>query len=160
MGGGVFTREERAVVLFLVVSLSIGCVILGVGRIAPSAVPPFDEVDAPEGTAIPSVEPSWPVDINAADADDLTRLPGIGPARAAAIVGLRTERGAFGSVEELLDVKGIGPVTLERIAPLATAGAMAGSCPDSAGTSGSDQDRAAASAEGLAAESSHGGSLP
>jgi hypothetical protein len=56
------------------------------------------------------------LDPNAASAASLTVLPGIGPVRAAAIVAER-ERAAFGSVAELRRVRGIGPVTLARIAP-------------------------------------------
>ncbi|MGH0029532.1 MAG: ComEA family DNA-binding protein [Myxococcota bacterium] len=56
------------------------------------------------------------LDPNRASAETLTVLPGIGPARAAAIVAER-ERRPFAAVEELARVHGIGPVTLARIAP-------------------------------------------
>lgn len=58
-----------------------------------------------------------PFDPNLADAATLETLPGIGVVRAAAIVRER-ERGRFESVEDLLRVRGIGPATLARIAPL------------------------------------------
>lgn len=65
------------------------------------------------------------LDPNRADATTLEVLPGIGPARAAAIVAARCER-TFASVSELRRVPGIGPRTLERIAPaLAVSGAPA-----------------------------------
>ncbi|KTR06400.1 hypothetical protein NS184_09435 [Curtobacterium luteum] len=48
------------------------------------------------------------VDLNSADADALETLPGIGPALAARIIAWRAEHGRFGSVEDLLDVSGIG----------------------------------------------------
>lgn len=49
------------------------------------------------------------VNINTADANTLSKnLTGVGPARAAAIVEYRESHGAFGSVEELEKVKGIG----------------------------------------------------
>jgi competence protein ComEA len=129
MGGGVFTREERAVVLFLVLSLSVGCAILGAGRVLPSDLPGFGVREPPEEGDAVSAEPSWPVDINTAGIEDLVRLPGIGPAKAAAIVRLRSDRGPYGSVEELLDVRGIGRVTLEGILPLATVGAVSADDP-------------------------------
>lgn len=56
-----------------------------------------------------------PVDLNEATSSDLEALPGIGPATAAAIVEYRTQTGPFGSVEELLDVPGIGPAKLDAI---------------------------------------------
>jgi hypothetical protein len=58
-----------------------------------------------------------PLDPNRADELTLETLPGVGPARAAAIVRARDER-PFESVEELLRVPGVGPVTLSRVAPL------------------------------------------
>jgi len=57
------------------------------------------------------------VNINTATADELQALPGVGESRAAQIVALRKERGAFGKVDELLDVRGIGPAMLERMRP-------------------------------------------
>jgi hypothetical protein len=56
------------------------------------------------------------LDPNRASADALTVLPGIGPARAAAIVARRDAR-PFASLSELASVPGIGPVTLAGIAP-------------------------------------------
>jgi len=56
------------------------------------------------------------VNLNQADADTLVReLKGIGPAKAQAIIDYREQQGAFVSVEELLEVKGIGVATLERL---------------------------------------------
>ena len=60
------------------------------------------------------------VDLNAADATQLDTLPGVGPVTAAAILAHRDEIGAFTSIEELLDVDGIGPATLEEIRPHVT----------------------------------------
>lgn len=55
------------------------------------------------------------VNINQADADQLARvLVGVGSQKAEAIVVYRTEHGPFSSLEELLEVNGIGPSTLER----------------------------------------------
>jgi competence ComEA-like helix-hairpin-helix protein len=58
-----------------------------------------------------------PIDPNAADRAGWDRLPGIGPRTAEAILEHRAARGPFRSPEELLDVRGIGPVTLEKIRP-------------------------------------------
>jgi competence protein ComEA len=57
------------------------------------------------------------VNINAASEEELTRLPGVGVARAGAIVALREDRGGFVAIEELTDVDGIGPALLARIRP-------------------------------------------
>ena len=121
--GGIFTRDERVVVLFLVASLAIGSLILLVRRVEPAPGPGSEESSAlAEGPTDAREASGGPVDVNAATVGELTELPGIGPVRAAAIVRLREDRGGFGSVDELLDVKGIGPVTLGRLRPLAVAG--------------------------------------
>lgn len=57
------------------------------------------------------------VSINAADAIALEQVPGLGPVKAAAIVQHREEIGGFSSIDQLLDVTGIGPATLESIRP-------------------------------------------
>lgn len=59
-----------------------------------------------------------PIAINAATAQDFERLPGIGPALAAAIIAKRNAFGGrFSAIEQLLDVDGIGPKTFERLRP-------------------------------------------
>jgi competence protein ComEA len=64
--------------------------------------------------------PVGPVDLNAADAAALEALPGVGPATAAAILEHRTKVGAFTSVDQLLDVPGIGEAKLEALRDLVT----------------------------------------
>jgi competence protein ComEA len=59
-----------------------------------------------------------PVDLNRADAAALDLLPGVGPATADAIVRHRDLNGPFASVDDLLDVPGIGPAKLEALRDL------------------------------------------
>jgi len=63
------------------------------------------------------------VDIDRADAGELALLPEVGPGLAARIVADRAVHGAFGSVDALSRVEGIGPARLEAIRPKAIAGA-------------------------------------
>ena len=58
------------------------------------------------------------VNVNTATEAELTQLPGIGPAKAAAIVQHRTQNGPFKSLADLDAVSGIGPATLANITPL------------------------------------------
>ena len=55
------------------------------------------------------------ININTAGIEELERLPGIGEKTARKIIALRNNRGAFGKLEELLDVKGIGEVKFNKI---------------------------------------------
>jgi len=57
------------------------------------------------------------VNINTATPEQLELLPGIGEARAKAVVAMRKQRGGFKSVDELTEVKGIGEVALKRLQP-------------------------------------------
>ena len=67
--------------------------------------------------AAPTAEP---VNINKADAAELERLPGIGPALAARIVAYREEHGLFSFCYELTDVSGIGSSIYEGLQGLIT----------------------------------------
>ena len=104
------------------------------GRIPPSPTPsqwPLHRSPLPQlqsrrrsprtGSGPDSLLPDEVIDLNAADAYDLDRLPGIGPAKAEAILVYREEHGPFQSVDDLLAVSGIGEVTLEDLRPYVTA---------------------------------------
>lgn len=62
-----------------------------------------------------------PIDVNHASADELQRLPGVGPKMAQRILDERA-RAPFRSVEDLRRVSGIGPKTLERLRRYVTVG--------------------------------------
>jgi competence protein ComEA len=85
-------------------------------------------VSAPPGVAASSASAptsGWAgappmVNINSASQTELEELPDVGPVTAQAIVEYRTENGAFTSVDQLLDVSGIGDATLAKVAPFVT----------------------------------------
>lgn len=58
---------------------------------------------------------SNPVNINTADASELSQVRGLGPKKADAIVQYRTQNGPFKSVDDIANVKGIGQKMLKRI---------------------------------------------
>ncbi|MEP7182747.1 MAG: helix-hairpin-helix domain-containing protein [Betaproteobacteria bacterium] len=55
------------------------------------------------------------INVNTATKDELVALPGVGPAKAQAILDHRKAHGPFKSVDELKDVKGIGAKRFEKI---------------------------------------------
>lgn len=55
------------------------------------------------------------IDLNSADQSEIAQVPGVGPKAAEAIVDHRRLHGPFKSVDELRNVRGIGPVTFEKI---------------------------------------------
>ena len=62
------------------------------------------------------------VSLNSATAEELDALPGVGPSTAAAIVAYRDQNGPFTSIDDLLDVRGIGPAKLEGLVDLVQVG--------------------------------------
>ena len=81
---------------------------------APGASEPCRNGDGPasEGTRPEGV------DLNTASLAELETLPGIGPAKAQAIIDYREQTGRFGSVQQVMEVAGIGPATHESIRDL------------------------------------------
>jgi competence protein ComEA len=61
-----------------------------------------------------------PIDLNDASEEKLQSLPGIGPARARAILAYRAAHGGFRSISQLLQIRGIGRALLKQLRPLVT----------------------------------------
>lgn len=57
------------------------------------------------------------VNVNTADQQTLEQLPRIGPALAKRIIAHRSRNGYFSSIEDLEEVKGIGPATVSKLQP-------------------------------------------
>jgi DNA uptake protein ComE-like DNA-binding protein len=71
--------------------------------------------------------PDKPIDLDLATSKEIEMLPRIGPALANRIVANRDSLGPFGSLAALKRVKGMGPASLDRLAPLVTFGGRAAS---------------------------------
>ena len=83
-------------------------------------VPREGEPPQPIPDPSPDGDRADPLDLNTASEAALQELPGVGPARATAIVDHRREHGPFTVPGDLRDVAGIGEATFQRLAPLVT----------------------------------------
>ncbi|MBI2708673.1 MAG: helix-hairpin-helix domain-containing protein [Actinobacteria bacterium] len=90
-------------------------VVAGEAPPPPSASPSLTTSGA---GAAPGAAPGAPVNLNTATAAELDALPGVGPATAQAIIDRRTTGGPFRSVDDLLDVRGIGEAKLAALRDL------------------------------------------
>lgn len=95
-----------------------------VGQEPPTEVPSSPGATRPGAGTVsgPSSGPTGPLDVNVASVEELDGLPGVGPSTAAAIVDHRSTTGPFRSVDDLLDVRGIGDAKLDAIRDLVTVG--------------------------------------
>jgi competence protein ComEA len=91
-------------------------VVVGVPAVPGVAAPAASAATASGGTGARTPM----VDVNSAGQPQLEELPGVGPVTAQAILAYREENGPFTSVDQLLDVSGIGDATLAKIAPFVT----------------------------------------
>ena len=126
-------KNKVSVLLAVVTALFVGFTLgLFVGRNTGSgtvtlAVPAqMQTVPTAAATAaaetVPEETVSFPVNINTADADTLTALPGIGQVLAERILAYRQQNGSFRAVEEIMKVEGIGEKKAEAILELITVG--------------------------------------
>ena len=70
--------------------------------------------------ALAQDSPAGVVNINTATAEQLAYLPGVGPKTAEEIIAYREANGAFKKLTDLMQVKGIGDKTFERLQPYIT----------------------------------------
>lgn len=75
------------------------------------------------------LQPGERIDLDRADVIEITRLPRVGPALAQRIVTWRTEHGAFGNLERLDSVPGVGPRLLEALRPYVVFSGASGLAP-------------------------------
>lgn len=89
---------------------------------APPAEPVEDELELPGSTEESGGSEDNPdlININTASVEELDELPGIGPTIAQRIIDYRDANGPFQTIEDILNVSGVGPSTFEQIKDLIT----------------------------------------
>ncbi len=85
----------------------------GIGPASTERLAPHLYLPGPRALSLPTARLT--VDVNRAQINDLEQITGIGPALARRIVDTRNRIGGFRSVDDLLEVPGIGPRNLQRI---------------------------------------------
>lgn len=122
-------RPDRKTVLLILATFTVlGCIVWGALFLiapiwqpgTPAAYQPIGAVVSPESIA---EEPAGLIDLNTADAAALQTLPGIGPAKAEAILADRAANGPYTSLQDAARVSGISEEMTEKWAGLATAAA-------------------------------------
>jgi competence ComEA-like helix-hairpin-helix protein len=78
-------------------------------------LPPPDRGRLWTAESLDQYRPTLVLDLNLSPADSLELVPGIGPTLARRIIEYRQSRGNFVAIDSLINVTGIGPVTLEKI---------------------------------------------
>lgn len=126
-------QPNRKVLLFLATLAVLAGIVWGaLFLIAPIWQPgtPVAYMSAlPQTEAAAESAPTQLVDLNTSDAETLQTLPGIGPAKAAAIIAYREEHGPFAALQDVANVPGISEQMTEKWAGLAQTGTPAEKAP-------------------------------
>ena len=118
-----FTKNEQKILLFLAILFLTGTAIKAYKLyVVPPEPQHFDYAESDSVFAARSATPvhaasliQQRVNINAASATELDALPGVGPAMARQIVEYRMVHGPFNTMDDLRNIKGLGPKKLEKL---------------------------------------------
>lgn len=94
----------------------VATALLAVMLLAPGAAMAAEPAPPQEASVPPAAAPSKKLDINRATLAELVSVPGIGSQTAQAIIDLRTKKGSFAKLEDLLEVRGIKEKKLAQLA--------------------------------------------
>ena len=103
-------RLEKSIIIILISTLVAGLAVSALKKSRPPVNIKIGSFDAESALSNKSK-----TNINTADADELTRLKGVGKVLAGAIVEYRSRNGSFISIDDIKKVKGIGPALFEKL---------------------------------------------
>lgn len=116
---------KKSAKVLLSVTAACLCILLGI-FIGRNLLPNFNlrayTAESPESDEPLHTDIQGKLNINSASAEQLVQLPGIGKTTAQRIIDYRENNGPFDTIEELLNVEGIGYGTLYEIHEFITAG--------------------------------------
>ena len=101
----------KQIVTLLFTACFVICLHLGVASAANTALPMATPAPAKAAALTEKIN------VNTATAEQLDKIPGVGPKTANAIIQYRTQNGNFKTMDDLIKVKGIGPNNIKKIAP-------------------------------------------
>lgn len=114
-GGATDTADSGALNLAAPLADGVRVYVPEVGEELPAPLPIDSSVGSGAAASNGAVVEAGPVDVNRATAAELERLPGVGPATAAAVIAERDRNGPFVSFADLERVPGIGPAKLAAL---------------------------------------------
>ncbi|MEW5827012.1 MAG: helix-hairpin-helix domain-containing protein [Candidatus Bipolaricaulota bacterium] len=116
-------EQERGLVFLLSAALLLGGAVLLWPSPGRSSIRPASPlVLTGVSVVVPVVCERGKIDVNRAGLEELCRLPGIGEALASRIMAYRTAHGPFQTLDDLTEVSGIGPKTVDGLREMATVG--------------------------------------
>ena len=105
MTSGKITKTEWILLVLTAVFLCVLLVLFFQDRTEMNDTGIATEIEIPQEEILPDISP---LDLNSATQEELAQLPGIGEELAGRIVEYREANGPFESIEELMEVSGIG----------------------------------------------------
>jgi len=122
-----FTKKEKNIILVVALILLLGAVGFVVRKVIKkqrvlrsSDISMKDTFQREDESREESKIPTEPVNINTAGLMEIEALPFLGMERSKDIIEYRDKNGPFKSLNELTNISGIGPKTLEKLKPLIT----------------------------------------
>lgn len=110
---------KKPIKILVGITCAFLCLLVGifVGRNLTRSYIPIDQATSPQGSNTDgvTVNKDGRIDINTATMEQLQLLPGVGAVTAQRIIDYRTEHNGFTAIEELMEIKGIGEKTFEKM---------------------------------------------